>query len=346
MTENKPSPPRNSVRPSMKRRCWNHDYRSRAMYMVTLAIEGRRQLLGRLAGDPLLPNGTVGAAHLVPSPLGEAVMEEWRAIPAGCPQVRNMQLQLMPDHLHFIVFVTSRMEKPLGSVVAAFKARCRQRYMQLIDKALTPPVPTYIVEEQALAQCDGRPSRYGLLFEHGLNDKLLYREGELQAWMDYLADNPRRRLLKERRPDLFRVKHNIKAGGFTFEAMGNELLLTHPRRLFVQCSRRLTDADIAALQEKAERDYADASVFVSPSVSPGERAIMHTAFERGCPVVVLRENGFGQYEKPGGRAFDACANGRMLLLAPWNHHTGNRNITRGQCLALNGMGLSLSTDKL
>lgn len=41
-------------------------------------------------------------------------------------------------------------------------------------------------------------------------------------------------MLKERNPQLFKVKHGITAGGFTFEAMGNEFLLGYPRRLFVQ----------------------------------------------------------------------------------------------------------------
>ena len=39
------------------------------MYMVTLVIEGRRQLLGTLTGDPMIQNGRPGCAALVPSPL-------------------------------------------------------------------------------------------------------------------------------------------------------------------------------------------------------------------------------------------------------------------------------------
>lgn len=66
-------------------RCLTHDYHSRCMYMVTLAIEGRRQLLGSLTGNPLLPNGSPGSARLEPSPLGSAVLEEWRQIPSRQP---------------------------------------------------------------------------------------------------------------------------------------------------------------------------------------------------------------------------------------------------------------------
>lgn len=129
-------------------------------------------------------------------------------------------------------------------------------------------------------------------------------------------DKKRSRLIKERNPYLFRVKHNIQFRGFTFEALGNDQLLCLPRRVFVQCSRSLTEADIEKLKNKVIRDYPEDTVFISPSISQGEKAVMRTAYERRCPVVLLQENGFGQYAKPAGRAFDACAEGRMLMLSP------------------------------
>lgn len=38
--------------------------------------------------------------------------------------------------------------------------------------------------------------RHGLLFARGYNDRLLLREGQLDNWLHYLADNPRRLILK------------------------------------------------------------------------------------------------------------------------------------------------------
>lgn len=340
--------PFHPLSPSMKRRCSTHDYCSRSMYMVTLVIEGRRQLLGILAGDPRLPNGAHGSAHLVPSPLGEAVAEEWRLMPSWQPELHNIALQLMPDHLHLIAFVKAPLPKrrPLGTVIAVFKARCRQRYLQLITDGLAPPVPPSIATEQQAAQREGRKALKGLLFEPGFNDKILLRDGELRTWEAYLADNPRRRLLKALNPHLFSVKHDIRAGGFRFEAMGNEFLLAHPRRVFVKCSRRLTADDIAALIGRNDNLFREGAVFVSAAISPGEKAVMRHAFTQCCPVVVLRENGFAAYEKPGGAAFDACAEGRMLLLAPWQHHNARVAITREQCLMLNAMGEAISTERL
>lgn len=331
---------------SMKRRCDSHDYHARCMYMITLVVEGRRNVFGRLVGDPFLSVGQVGAASLEPSLLGRAVEEAWKDLPRRYPEVNNIALQLMPDHLHFIVFVTKRMEVALPTVIASFEGYCRQRYKALIRQGLAPAVPQYISEEQSLAKKEGRKSGLGLLFEIGYNDKILWREGELQLWKQYLADNPRRRLIKERCPELFMVKRNVDSHGFTFEALGNVFLLDYPRRIYVQCSRRISDSDLAALLHKAKPDFENGSVFVSASVSPGEKLVMRRAFESGCPTIVLRENGFAQYEKPHGKAFDACAEGKLLLLAPWEHHTEKRLISREQCLYLNRMALAISTDRL
>lgn len=54
-------------KPSMKRRCNLNDYCDRGIYMITIAIEGRRPLLGRLAGD------TPEEAYVVLSAFGERV---------------------------------------------------------------------------------------------------------------------------------------------------------------------------------------------------------------------------------------------------------------------------------
>ena len=38
-------------KPTMKRRCTEHDYYDRSIYMITMATEGRRQLFGQIEGN-------------------------------------------------------------------------------------------------------------------------------------------------------------------------------------------------------------------------------------------------------------------------------------------------------
>ena len=78
-------------------------------------------------------------------------------------------------------------------------------------------------------------------------------------------------------------------------------------------------------------------MLVSPSISPGEKAIMRAAFEAGFPAIILEENGYANLHKPSGARFEACSRGQMLFLAPWPHHNERRDIERMQCIQLNAL---------
>ena len=61
--------------------------------------------------------------------------------------------------------------------------------------------------------------------------------------------------------------------------------------------------------------------------------------KRRLPLVALKNMGFAKLEKPVGRHFDACAEGRLLLLAPaaWPYTTQEKPMTRFDATALNRM---------
>ena len=96
-------------KPSMQRRCVDHDYTERMMYMVTMTVEGRRPLLGTVVGRSEAPADSPDAPRLVPTELGRKVEACWRAIAVYNPQISVVALQLMPDHLHGILFVKEKM---------------------------------------------------------------------------------------------------------------------------------------------------------------------------------------------------------------------------------------------
>ncbi|MBP5563572.1 MAG: hypothetical protein J6X51_06020, partial [Bacteroidales bacterium] len=47
--------------------------------------------------------------------------------------------------------------------------------------------------------------------------------------------------------------------------------------------------------------------------------------------------GFTQFSKPGHQYFEACREGRFLILAPWEHQNEKIPLTRTMCLTLNEM---------
>ena len=143
--------------------------------------------------------------------------------------------------------------------------------------------------------------------------------------------------MKREHPDLFRVQRGLMAGSQQFSAIGNRFLLSRPVRLQVQCSRSLTDEQIAAKVQSFLQQARQGAVLVSPSISKGEKAIMRAAFDEGLPLIILQENGFTDLAKPGGQRMEACQRGQLLLLAPWEHHGERLTIRRDQCLQLNEM---------
>lgn len=179
-------------------------------------------------------------------------------------------------------------------------------------------------------------SRSALLFEKGYHDGILYGKGQLDRWFKYLKDNPYRLMLKREHPDLFRVQMNLKFGIYTFSAIGNRFLLDRPYKLQLQCSRKLTDEQIKEKKQTFLKEAAKGAVTVSPSISKGEKEIMRAVFDAGHPIILLQENGFTYLSKPSGTEYmNACAEGRLLILAPWEHHNERRTITRQQCQSLN-----------
>ena len=341
--------------PSMHRRMVGHDYQERQIYMITMVTEGRRPLFGQVAGRSDAEAGTADAPHMVLSKLGEAVVERWMATHELYPAIEVIALQMMPDHLHGILFVKERMEQHLGQAIKGFKTGCNKAYRRLVlgQAPSVASVQSVATRSQQTGQQQTgqlqqtvlpRPKddrRHGLLFARGYNDRLLLREGQLDTWLHYLADNPRCLLLKREHPDLFRVQRDLMIGEQSFSAIGNRFLLQRPFRLQVQCSRRLTEAEIQAKVAECLGAAAQGAVLVSPSISPGEKAVMRAAFERGYPLIYLQENGFTDLAKPGGLRMEACARGQLLILAPWEHHNERTTIRRDQCLSLNEMARAI-----
>ena len=207
------------------------------------------------------------------------------------------------------------------------------------------------------------------LFSEGYVDNILSDERAVETALRYLADNPRRLWEKRAHPELFKVLREARVRltvgtasarpsattGF-FAAIGNLSLLDEPNIFQVQCSRSffayrrapdgslLKDAPPAVETREfiEKRDgFLEAAehgaVLLSPCISHGEREIARLAFEKGLRVITLSNKGFNPLYKPGGRLFDQCAAGNLLMLAPadWPYVPGEKKMTRIDACILN-----------
>jgi len=331
----------------MGRRCRNWDYCGRGAYMVTMVLNDRRsRAFGRLCGPP-------GDIEL--SPLGGAVEAHVRRIPEFSPEIEVLAARVMPDHLHVVLRVRRRLSKPLGEQLRGFKIGCTKLARELGFCG-------------GMAVCSGidagERGRGEGLFADGFVDTILHNDAAIEREIAYLADNPRRLWEKAAHPELFKVLRDfslpLPIDGqeriARFSAIGNVHLLDQPHLLQVQVSRSdftyargadgelLKDApplvETPAFAEKSADLLAAAAhgaVLVSPCISHGEKEIARRAFAAGMKVVTFQNKGFSPLFKPGGRLFDPCADGRLLMLAPaaWPHLPGKKPITRVDACVLN-----------
>lgn len=352
---------------NMKRRRNDHDYSGRCIYMVTIETEGRRALLGRVVGE------CAETAHVELSPLGQEVERAW--LRGGeiykDKGLRLITHQVMPDHFHGLLFLTKEGEVTLGQVVNGFKVGSNRAYTQLMNnqslgsetkegnsaarqrstEQITGPLnPAPVVCAPAMrvqgasASPSGPHSAHGLLWTHGYHDRILTHAGQLEVLKNYIHDNPRRAWVKRMNHSYF-AQHKVRVGKTTFNAIGNDSLLRATNKVQVQVSRQYHRPDAPesarrewdSIREHFLQSARNGAVLVSPCISKGEQKIARIAKTEGLTLIVLLENGFSEHYKPVGAYFDACAAGRLLMLAPWEHHTEHRAISRNQCLQLNTM---------
>jgi REP element-mobilizing transposase RayT len=221
---------RQEVKHRMGRRLNGWNYAGRGIYMITITIEGRRPLLGRLV--------KVGGEWSVePSAAGRIVQDCLAEVPMQWPGVSLIAVQLMPDHLHFIIFVEQAQQKPLGAIVGSLKAKSTSRYLAAQDlTASSQAQDSACTKAQDGAEYCASP-RAAKFWAQGYVDLVLLRRGQLEKMIAYLCDNPRRLGVKREHPDLFKVLRNIEAKGMHFSAIGNHFLLEAPVLFQVQCSR-------------------------------------------------------------------------------------------------------------
>jgi REP element-mobilizing transposase RayT len=275
-------------------------------------------------------------------------MDVWNTIPTYHPGVELIAFQLMPDHIHGILFVTRYLPEGLGKVVLGFKQACNREYRRLVLDVAVAQQQTGQSEQQT-GQCQQQTTQqqpldryHGLLFERGYNDSILLRDGQLENMKRYLADNPFRLAMKRARPEFLRVRLDVNVCGSICSAVGNLSLLSAPRKLRVRISRSIDPALLEREKESLLAAAREGAVLVSPAISPGEKAITRAAFDEGLPLITLLDNGLDPMSKPSGERFRACAEGRLLLLSPFPHRNNHITISRATCETLNALAWDIS----
>ncbi|MDD5990190.1 MAG: hypothetical protein PUC34_02865 [Paludibacteraceae bacterium] len=331
----------------MERFVWKRHkdiFKGVGIYHITFVVTGRQPLLGELAIDHDEP-------RCLPSDLGRAISHDLGEIQQRRPYVRLLAKQLMPDHIHVLLYVTDDCSVSIKEIARGMRQGWRQmattvsidpqmpsaeEYKQMPKGVVQMPkgvaqMPSAEEYKQMPKGVAQMPKGVAQMPDTGTHQPLfetpffrtLAHKGQLGTMIQYIHDNPRRAMLKQQNPDLFTLRRDTRVGELCFTSLGNLFLLDYPEKQPIICSRSLSEQQITAQQTDALYQAKNGCITVSAAISPGERQIARAIREAGAPLIILLKDGFPKagdphekYYKPGGVYFEACAAGRLLLLEP------------------------------
>ena len=124
------------------------------------------------------------------------------------------------------------------------------------------------------------------------------------------------------------------------------------RRLFDSCLLPVVChyKDKARFAEQKARcldEAAHGAVLVSARIAPGEQEIMNEAVNHGFPVITIADNGFPERYHPSTERIDRCADGKLLIVTPWQYQYRGKNeqLTIPFCKAMNCVAQALCRQK-
>ena len=325
-------------------------------------------LVGEAKGLKLEPDQV--EAKVVYSELGRAIFDHFRKIGEFTPGLEPVYCAVMPDHLHLLLKVERELKRPLGNAIGGFKTGCEKIYAKFGGEGRLFAegfVDHVILRGGQLAiefnYLRDNPRRLAVkrLFPE------LFRVSRRVGVTLRGLGNQQLALLEHDRHEAPQGQDRQGAGvsgapaaravGY-FSALGNHFLLDRPlaqvqvsRRFFAY--RRLSGriardekgepfVEFSSPAYEARRDELFAAarqgvVLISPCISDGERQIAREALAAGVPLVTMANKGFALLQKPSGRLFDACSDGRLLMLAPaaWPYQPGEKPMTRSDAIAMN-----------
>lgn len=322
----------NDFRHHSHRRKRGHDYRAPWKYHVTIIKAAGCPAFGRLTGDLELRTGNPACVGVALSPLGSLIAQEIRAINRNIPQVEVYQYVVMPDHIHILLNVKERMEKPLGYVIGNLTGSVGRKWREIAgDPALK-------------------------IFEEGYNDRIIYSHRSLDAVFKYIRHNPYRLAVRQARPGFFRKTRSVEIGGRKVTAYGNLFLLRNPFKSQVIVHRADSPETREANREGWIHLAANGGVLVSPFISPAEKAVRAAAEAAGGNIILVVNEVMTDRFKPSGRDFSLCVEGRLLIVAQVQEKPadGNRakeakgsngsrdSLSRRDCLRMNSLAREIS----
>ena len=145
-----------------------HDYTAPAAYFITVVTQHRACLFGKILDD-----------RFHSTPAGDLVTRLWHGLPNRFPLVELDHFDVMPNHVHSLLWLTEESaEQPviLGAIVGAFKSLAAREINAMLG-------------------------RTGPLWQRNYYERVVRDETEPTAIRKYIEENPLRWALDAENPD-------------------------------------------------------------------------------------------------------------------------------------------------
>lgn len=277
------------------RRAFFHDYRAPGWYMITITANNNIPCFCRISG-------TISAPASEDSELGSLIRNKIISMPDFTPQLEVNTFVIMPDHIHLLIHIKEYLDRHLGRIIGGMMGGCTSQARK----------------NNIIAPGDS-------LFRVKFHDRIISSKRHIECKKIYIADNPRRLLIKRAHPDLFKRYLHVKIGNREYAAYGNIFIIKKSELLPIRIHRRWSDKEFDEYEEKCMEEIEKGAIPISPFIHRREKIIRDRTIETGGSLIVLRDIGFEERFKPQGIEFELCAAGRLLLLAPWPDNTGRKS---------------------
>lgn len=305
----------------------NSIWKGEGIYFITFTIKGRQKLLGTLSplsDSSFYPQSTPPSSFSRPyqpsvqrspntnrkftstlatvnlTPFGFATSSALTALRNHVPGLILCAKQIMPDHLHAVVWITKDSGRSIRQICNGFRIGIKRQAIEL----------------NIWRQEDGHILDIPYI-------RTLSHKGQLSRMIDYTHANPDNAWLRHLHPDLYTIRRNMQLAGLTFDAMGKDRLLSYPVRQVIALSRSLTSEQIDQTVSRALRMAEYGAITYTAAINEGEKSVSRAIRENHHPLVIMLLDGFppegsdaARYFHPNGIYHKICSEGKLLLLAP------------------------------
>lgn len=304
-------------------------HRGRQFFFLTFVVKGRRSVLSRVVA---VDRDGREEADVELTPLGEAVIEEWKAQHGRNAALTASARVIMPDHVHLLLIVNYDVD-PRFDILD---------WLHHFRRAIEAKWATL-----APAGGAGAESPSVVMWEDAFWLDLSFDSRQLKAIRRYIRLNPSRFLWKLRHPDCFVRRRGVRARVLDparqWDAVGDLTLLGSPFLFHVRLTLKKTVEEhedaIAEIVDKARRGMIPVSGFISP----GEKeALRRLKQEPRARFVKMLPYGLPPKYDPSAEDSRELAARRLLVVSGFPQSVRNDPLEfRRNCLSMNDLAAAI-----